>query len=86
MRHVYGALHTMFERALAVELSDANPCAVHKNALPKKIDKDPSWRSGAIFTREEVEQILAAPSIPADRRAVYAIMFLGGLRFPWATF
>src|SRR5262249_44695346 len=48
--------------------------------LSAKIDKDPTWRSGAVFTREEVEQLISHERIPEDRRVFYAIAFLGGLR------
>ena len=81
VRHVYGALHAMFECAVADELIDANPCVLKKNALPKKIDKNPEWRSGAIFTREEVIRAISDARIPDDRRVVYALEFLGGMRF-----
>jgi integrase len=81
VRHVYGALHAMFEAAVAEELIDTNPCVLKKSQLPKKSDKDPAWRAGAVFTREEVQLLLSSPVVPADRRAVYALMFVGGLRF-----
>ena len=81
VRHVYGALHSMFASAHAEELVDNNPCVVPRGVLPKNMDKDPTWRSGAIFSRDEVVKILGDPRVPADRRAVYALMFLGGLRF-----
>jgi hypothetical protein len=38
-------------------------------------------RVTAIFTRDEVRQILCSPDVPTDRRVFYAVMFLGGLRF-----
>ena len=81
VRNVYGVLHAMFECAVADELLDANPCVLKKNALPKKIDKNPAWRAGAIFTRDEVEQMISDERVPYDRRIVYAIQFLAGMRF-----
>ena len=80
VRHVYGVLHRMFEDAVADELIESNPCAIKRGELPAKIDKDPTWRSGAVFTREEVEQLISDERIPEDRRVFYAIAFLGGLR------
>jgi integrase len=79
-RHVYGVLHRMFEDALADELIESNPCAIKRGELAAKIDKDPTWRSGAVFTREEVEQLISDERVPEDRRVFYAIAFLGGLR------
>ena len=81
VRHVYGTLHTMFEDALADELIEANPCVLKRGELPKKRDKDPTWRAGAVFTREEVERIISDERIPHDRRVLDALLFLAGLRF-----
>src|SRR5262249_16156808 len=80
VRHVYGVLHRMFEDAVADELIDSNPCAIKRGELPAKIDKDPTWRSGAVFSREELERLISDERIPEDRRVFYAIAFLGGLR------
>jgi len=81
VRHVYGTIHTMFEDAVADELIEFNPCKVKRGELPKKIDKDPNWRSGAVFTRAEVEAVVSDERIPHDRRVLYALLFLAGLRF-----
>jgi hypothetical protein len=59
VRHVHGLLHTMFEDAVADELIEVNPCALKRGELPKKVDKDPHWRAGAIFSREEVEGLIS---------------------------
>jgi len=80
VRHVYGVLHRMFEDAVADELIESNPCSIKRGELPAIIDKDPTWRSGAVFTREEVEQLISDQRIPENRRVFYAIAFLGGLR------
>jgi integrase len=80
VRHVYGVLHRMFEDAVADELIESNPCSIKRGELPAKIDKDPTWRSGAVFAREEVEQLISDDHIPEDRRVFYTIALLGGLR------
>jgi hypothetical protein len=36
--------------------------------LPKKVDKDPAFRANAIFSREELEQLICDPRILQDRR------------------
>jgi hypothetical protein len=54
----------MFEDAVADELIASNPCAVKRGGLPAKIDKDPTWRSGAVFTREEVERLIRMNEFP----------------------
>lgn len=80
IRHVYGTLHTMFHEAVVDELLATNPCAVKKGELPGKTDRDPTWRSGAIFTREEAEVLISDERIPLVRRVLYAVLFLSGMR------
>ncbi len=80
LRHVYGALRRMFGDAVTDELVSANPCALKRDDLPKKADKDPTWRSGAVFVREEVEQLISDARIAEDLRVCYAIKFLSGVR------
>ena len=81
VRHVYSALRTMLQDAVVDELIDVSPCAVRKGELPGKIDRDPLWRPGAVFTRDEVESLISDERIPEDRRVVNALLFLAGLRF-----
>ena len=81
VRHVYGVLHTMFHDAVVDELLDASPCVLKRGDLPKKVDADPAWRPTAIFTRAEVEGLISDARIPEDRRALYALLALAGLRF-----
>lgn len=81
VRHIFGSLHTMFADAVVDELISVNPCVLKRDDLPKKIDKDPMWRAGAIFTRDEVETLISSPKVPDDRRVLYTLMFLTGARF-----
>ncbi len=85
IRHVYGALHTMFRDAVVDELISANPCILKRGELPKRMDKDPRWRATAVFTRAEVEQILSSDRLPLDRRVLYSLLALAGLRFGEAS-
>ena len=80
IRHVYGSLHTMFRDAVVDELIDGNPCVLSKGVLPKSEDSDPEWRSGAIFSRSELEQLLSDERLLADRRVLYGLKGLAGLR------
>lgn len=80
VRNVFGALHRLFEDARVDELIDANPAVYRRGELPAKADKDPLWRARALFTRDEVEQLLSSQDIPEERRAVYALGYLAGLR------
>jgi len=59
-----------------------NPCKLKRGSLPMRTDKDVKWRSTAIFTRREIEQIFVDDRIPWDRRMCYAACyFAGGARF-----
>jgi integrase len=75
----------MFRDAVVDELIAANPCVLKRGDLPKKKDKDPRWRPSAVFTRLEVEQILWDGRIPYDRRVLYALLALAGVRFGEAS-
>jgi integrase len=82
VRHVYATLRVMFSDALAEELIRATPCILkeRRGEIPKKRDKNPKWRDTAVFSREEVAQLISDPRIPGDRRTIYALLFLGGMR------
>jgi integrase len=80
IHHVFHTTKALFHYALADELIDATPCVLTRGILPKKVDKDPEWRAGAIYTREEVELLISDARIPEDRRVLYALKSLAGLR------
>lgn len=77
---VWAALRGMFRDAVIDELVAANPCVLKRGTLPKKKDRDPTWRRSAFFSREELEMLISDERIPLQRRALYAILFLAGLR------
>jgi hypothetical protein len=54
VRHIYGLLRRMFKSAVIDEHITASPVTVERGVLPKNVDKDPAWRSTAIFDRSEV--------------------------------
>lgn len=81
--NVYGALRTMFEDAVSEDVIPSNPCRLRRRKrreLPAREDKDPAWRAGAIFTRDEVELLISHPDVPLYRRVLWALMFLTGER------
>jgi len=80
VRNIYGLLSTMFRDAAADGLIATTPCVLRRGVLPKKADKDPAWRATAIYTREEVERLISDRRIPEDRRVLYALKGLAGLR------
>jgi integrase len=80
IRQVSGVLHTMFKSAVIEELIASNPVVLERGTLPKKVDKDPTWRHEAIYTRLEIETLIADERILADRRVLYALKSLAALR------
>lgn len=85
--HVYNDTRSMFKAATAGEnpLIARNPCTLsskgYDGGLPKKRDKDPTWRGKATFTHGELRQLFTDDRLPVDRRTLYALIFFCGNRF-----
>lgn len=77
---VWAALRGMFRSAVVESLVPSNPCVLERNVLPKKKDRDPTWRRNAVFSREEVELLISLDSLPPQRRTLYALLLMAGLR------
>ncbi len=79
---IYSDLHTLYADAVAEGQVAVSPCTLRerRGELPKNIDKDGKWRSRAVFTRAEAEQLLSDRRIPVQRRVLYALVFFGGMR------
>lgn len=80
IRGIYFLTKQLFTHAVLQELIPGNPIIVGRGVLPKKADKDPGWRKGAVFTKSEVETLISSEKVPFHRRTLYAISFLTGLR------
>lgn len=78
--NIYSVVSAMFRDAKLADYVAQTPCELDARQLGPLKDKDPEWRSGAVFTREEVETIISSPDIPADRHMVYALELLAGIR------
>lgn len=78
--HVYSTLHNLFAGALVDELVTANPVIVRRGELPQKQDADPEWRSQATYTVGEVTLLMTSPLVPLERRVMYALKALTGMR------
>jgi integrase len=81
IRKIYGTLHKLFSDLLRDEVVTHSPCVLVASDLPKNRDKDPSWRAHAVFSREELELLISSDAIPPDRRLLYALLYLTGMRF-----
>ncbi len=77
---VAGLVRRLFNDAVSHELVESSPYQLKRGELPKKRDKNPGWRSTALFTRDEAERLISDPALPEGRRVVYALGLLAGLR------
>ncbi len=80
IHNVYGVVRAMFRDALLAELVSTSPCVLTKHQLGENVDKDPTWRMTALYTRDELEMLISDPRIPADRQVLYALEGIGALR------
>lgn len=79
--HVHRTFALMIRHAVADGILAASPCVLLPGDLPRKADKDPTWRATARFTAEELVAIVTDERIPDDRRVFYALLFMGCTRF-----
>jgi integrase len=80
IHHVYGTTKALFRDAVLADLAQTSPCILTKYQLGPNRDKDPSWRSTALYTRLEAQQLISDPRIPENRRIRYGLDVLAGLR------
>jgi integrase len=77
---IYSTVSALFRDAKLADKIKQTPCCLDERQLGPLVDKDPEWRATAIFTRDEVETLISHPEIPLDRRIVYALELLAGVR------
>jgi len=80
VRNVYSVVAAALRDAAIDGRIEANPCILTDAQLGPLVDKDPEWRAGAYFSRDEAETMISDPRIPADRQLVYAFGLLAGMR------
>lgn len=81
IRNVYGTLRTLFRDALLEELVTIDPCIPPRGALPSPREMSTSAAQEAErFSREEIRLLLTDERVPADRRMLYTLLFLTGMR------
>lgn len=80
VRRIYGTMHKLFADLVADEVITHSPCVLTKDQLPKNRDRDLTWRAQAVFRRDEVELLISSDAVPEDRRILYALLFLTGVR------
>jgi integrase len=80
VRNVYSVVAASLRDAAIDGRIAVSPCTLTDVQLGAITDKDPEWRSGALFDRDEAEVLISDPRIPIDRRVVYGFGLLAGLR------
>jgi integrase len=80
--HAYTTLRTLFADAVLDGMIAVSPCTLRarRGELPTKEDLDPAWRSEAVYSRDEAAALLFDTRTAIDRRALYALMILCGMR------
>lgn len=80
--HVYRAFSAACADAVLDGVIAANPCTLRarRGELPVKGQGDRKWRSSSVYSLAEIEQLVTSPAIPADRRTMYALEALLGVR------
>jgi integrase len=79
--HVYSTLKVMLIEAQIDGVVSGAPWTVLSSDLPKQRDRDPDWREGALFTQAECEKLIRDELVPEDRRVIYALLWLTGMRW-----
>ena len=80
-QNVYALLKALFRDAKIDDLFvGENPCILPPAAFGVEHEKDPEWRTKAIFSRAELIELITSEVIPEDRRVFYAVQGIGGAR------
>jgi integrase len=80
VRNIYSIISAMFRDARIADLVEQTPAVLNKYQLGQVEDAKPEWRVTAIYTRAEVEQLIADERLTHDQRVWYALQALAGLR------
>jgi len=78
--NIYSVVRALFREAVIAGLIDASPCILTHHHIGKKRDKVKGWREGAIYSESELAALIWDGRVPQDRRVLYAIAGLAGLR------
>lgn len=68
IRNIYSVIAALLRDAELADVIDRAPATLDERQLGPVVDKDPKWRSGSVFTRDEAETLVSDLRIPADRQ------------------
>ncbi len=77
---IAATVRAMFKEAVKRDLLPATPCVWDAGDLPAREDRDATRAREGGFTAEQVGLLIGDPRVPEDRRALYALEFLTGMR------
>lgn len=81
VHHVANTVRRLLSEAVDRDLIPVSPCAWKtKRDLPPKMDRDSTKRRTGGFQPAEVAMLLVDTRIPEERRVLYALEFLTGMR------
>lgn len=80
VRNIYSVVAALFRDARLAGLVEASPCGLSTRQLGEVVDKDAEWRDQAVFTLPEAVTLISDARIPEDRRVVYGLELLAGVR------
>lgn len=80
IRHIYGLLVTIFRRAVRDRLIASSPCLLEKHELPSPHELSPRSREPGAYTLPEAEALMSDERVRLDRRVLYALAILTGMR------
>jgi len=76
--NVYGVIKSLLRDAKLADLFlGEDPCILPPSAFGIEHEKDPEWRSKAIFARAELVTLITNENIPLNRRVFYAVQGIG---------
>jgi len=78
--NAYSTVSALFRDAELEGLIDHDPCRLTKHQLGPKVDADPEWRPTALYTLAELELLISDERVAMDRRVLYALQGIAGLR------
>jgi integrase len=79
IRNIYSSLRAFFRDAEIEGFIDRSPCILTRYQLGPVVDADPTGET-ARFSRQELTILVSDDRIPCDRRVLYALLGIAGLR------